>query len=101
MFSRRVAPLVTTVVAVLLFTTESPGQSGSWIGREGTRSRITIVDINGLSPNIALDSPRRYSAPEWTPDGACVIVNGGGKLVSQPTLITRRSVPFADPCPLT
>jgi hypothetical protein len=101
MSSRRVASLVTTVLAVLLYTTESPGQNDSWIGRKTTRSRITLVEVDGSSPKVALDSPRRYSAPEWTPDGAGLIVNGGGKLVSQPTLVTRWSVPFADPWPLT
>jgi hypothetical protein len=57
MLSRRVVSLVTTVVAVLLFTTESPGQDDSWIGREATRSRITLVDVDGVSPNIVLASP--------------------------------------------
>jgi hypothetical protein len=63
-----------------LLAPESSSQKVSWIGREATRSRITIVEFDGSSPKVVLDSPHRYAAPEWTPDGATLIINGGGKL---------------------
>jgi Tol biopolymer transport system component len=65
---------------VSLLAAEPPGAEVSWIGRDATRSRITLVDVDGSSPKVVLDSPHRYAAPEWTPDGAELIVNGGGKL---------------------
>ena len=65
---------------ILLFATVSLADEAPWIGLEATRSRITIVDLDGSSPKVVLDSPRRFAAPEWTPDGSALIVNGGGKL---------------------
>ena len=38
------------------------------------------VDLDGSAPKVVLDSSHRYAAPEWTPDGAGPIVNGGGRL---------------------
>src|ERR1700722_6668865 len=65
---------------VILLATESPAADDPWIGREAIRSRITIIDLDGSSPKVVLDSPHQYAAPEWTPDGSGLIVNGGGKL---------------------
>jgi Tol biopolymer transport system component len=65
---------------VTLLGTGSAAADDPWIGREATRSRITIIDLDGSSPKIVLDSPHRYAAPDWTPDGAGLIVNGGGRL---------------------
>jgi hypothetical protein len=67
-------------VVLSLLATESSASDGAWTGHEATRSRITIMDLDGSSPKVVLDSPHRYAAPEWTPDGASLIVNGGGKL---------------------
>jgi TolB protein len=72
------ASLLTAFVTVL--APESASQEVTWIGREATRSRITVVDVDGSSSKVVLDSRHRYAAPEWTPDGASLIVNGGGKL---------------------
>jgi hypothetical protein len=68
------------VAFVSLLATESPAADDPWIGTAATRSRIMVTDINGSSTKVVLDSPHRYSAPEWTPDGTALIVNGGGKL---------------------
>jgi TolB protein len=65
---------------VTLLAAEPPAADDSWIGSEATRSRITIIDVDGSTPKVVLDSPHRYAAPEWTPDGAGLIVNGGGQL---------------------
>ena len=63
-----------------LIATVPAAAQGPWIATEATRSRITVVDVNGSSPRVVLDTPRRYAAPEWTPDGRDLIVNGGGRL---------------------
>jgi hypothetical protein len=70
------------LVALVLFPAiESPAAEDPWIGWQATRSRITTINLDGSAPKVVLDSPRRrYSAPEWTPDGAALIVNGGGQL---------------------
>ena len=67
-------------VSFSLVATELRAAEPSWIGREATRSRITVIDADGSSPKVVLDTPHRYAAPEWTPDGAGLIVNGGGRL---------------------
>jgi hypothetical protein len=65
---------------VPLLASDSPASEAFWISGEATRSRITLMDVDGSAPKVVLDSPHRYAAPEWTPDGAGLIVNGGGKL---------------------
>ena len=71
-----------TLFAALL----SPIATGSiaseipWDGSEATRTRITIAEVDGSSPMVVLDALRRFSSPEWTPDGSALIVNGGGQL---------------------
>ena len=87
---------------VPLIATESAAEEASWIGREATRSRITVIDVDGSKPKVVFDSPHRYAAPEWTPDGASLIVNGGGKLWrlpasgGTPTPIPTGSAPWID-----
>ena len=79
MLHRRLAAPLAAIV--LVFGTESPAAEDPWIGWEATRSRITTINLDGSAPKVVLDSlHRRYSAPEWTPDGTSLIVNGGGKL---------------------
>lgn len=74
-------PLISMLVAsVLLLAIGARAEEPPGIGHEATRSRITVVDLDGGSPKVVLDAPRRYAAPEWTPDGAGLVVNGGGRL---------------------
>lgn len=70
----------TLAAFLLLAATVAPAAEDPWIGSEATRSRITIVNLDGSSPKVVLDSPHRFAAPEWTPDGAALVVNGGGRL---------------------
>jgi Tol biopolymer transport system component/predicted Zn-dependent protease len=48
------------------------------------------------------ESPRRFAAPDWSPDGKSLIVNGGGKLWrlpvtgGTPRLITTGALPWID-----
>jgi hypothetical protein len=98
-----VGSLASLLVAfVPLVASEVPGSEPAWIGVEATVSRITLIDVNGKAPKVVLDSPHRFAAPEWTPDGAGLIVNGGGKLWrlplsgGTPTLIPTGSAPWID-----
>ena len=100
MLCTRFALMLNAVVA--LTATESPAPDDSWIGLEATRSRITVIGVDGSSPKVVFDSPRRYAAPDWMPDGTGLIVNGAGKLWrvpangGTPTLISTGSVPWID-----
>ncbi len=51
-----------------------------WVGGEATRTRVTIVGVDGSAKRVVLDAPRRFAAPDWSPDGKSLVVNGGGKL---------------------
>jgi hypothetical protein len=62
MVRSNLALLVATFVP--LAATGSPAADATWIAREATRSRITLVDVNGSSPQVILESPHRYSAPD-------------------------------------
>jgi hypothetical protein len=78
MFNGSLASLLAAFVSFLV--TQSPAADAPWLGFEATRSRITIINVDGSSPKVVLDSPHRYASPDWTPDGAALIVNGGGEL---------------------
>jgi len=54
------------------------------VAGEGTRTRLTIVGIDGSEKRVVLDAPERFGAPDWSPDGRSVIVNGGGRLWKVP-----------------
>src|SRR5690348_671992 len=76
--------LASRLAVLLVLATGPAAAEDAWIGREATRSRITLVELDGSSPKVVLDSPHRFAAPEWTPDGAGLIVNGGGRLCRLP-----------------
>jgi WD40-like Beta Propeller Repeat len=85
-----------------LDATISPAAEPLWIGSEATRTRITVIDVDGSKSKVIFDSPHRYAAPEWTPDGASLIINGGGKLWRLPASggtpmpVPTRTAPWID-----
>jgi len=56
---------------------EQPGQAG-------VRSRITIIDLEWRASRVVHSSPRLFEAPNWSPDGAYLLLNSGGKLWRMP-----------------
>ncbi len=98
--SGRLASLLVASIAFALST--SSAAEPPWVGPEATRSRVTIVGVDGSAKQVVLDSPRRYAAPEWSPDGKSLIVNGGGKLWrlpasgGEPQAIATGPVPWID-----
>ena len=64
--------------------TSSTAQEPLWIGSEATRTRVRIVDVDGPTKKVVLDSAHRFAAPEWAVDGESFVVNGGGKLWRAP-----------------
>lgn len=65
---------------VALSTAVSFAGEPPWVGSEATRTRLTVVNLDGTAKKVVVDSPHRLAAPEWSPDGKSLIVNGGGKL---------------------
>jgi Tol biopolymer transport system component len=95
-----VGRLISRLAALILmmFATESRAADRPWVGQEATRTRLTIVGVDGSSPKVVLDSPRRFSAPEWTPGGVSLIVNGAGKFWRLPASGgTPTAIPLGSP----
>ena len=65
-------------------------------GRDATRSVVTVIDADGRSKRVVFDSPRRFDAPNWSPDGSSLLLNSGGKLWRIPAIGGQepRSIPI-------
>lgn len=48
--------------------------------RPGQVSQIRIVSRDGAEDRLVFEAPHLLEAPNWTPDGGALIVNGGGRL---------------------
>lgn len=98
--SGRLASLV--VACIPLVAPRSHAAEPPRIGGEATRTRLTILGVDGSAKRVVLDAPRRYAAPEWSPDGKSLVVNGGGKLWrlpadgGTPEPVATGSVPWID-----
>ncbi|AXB80137.1 hypothetical protein [Novosphingobium sp. P6W] len=46
----------------------------------GQRSQVRVAAIDGSSDKIVLEVPYLLEAPNWTPDGAALILNGHGRM---------------------
>jgi Tol biopolymer transport system component len=78
MTSGRVASSI--VAGIALVASLARAGEPPWVGSEATRTRLTVVGIDGTGKRVVLDSPHRLAAPEWAPDGKTFVVNGGGRL---------------------
>jgi Tol biopolymer transport system component len=47
---------------------------------DGQRSQVRIAAIDGASDEIVLEVPYLLEAPNWTPDGTALILNGHGRM---------------------
>lgn len=50
----------------------------------GQVSQVRIINRDGSEDRLVLEADRLLEAPNWTPDGAALIVNGGGHLFRLP-----------------
>jgi Tol biopolymer transport system component len=41
---------------------------------------LTIISADGSSPEVIYSAPRRFEAPNWSPDGTYLLLNSEGKL---------------------
>jgi Tol biopolymer transport system component len=67
-------------LSCLLFTLTILPTLAQDAGRDVTRSLVTVMDADGKSPRVVLDSNLRFNAPSWSPDGSFLILSGGGML---------------------
>jgi len=70
MTSDRDRPTVPARAPFGVFTPLQPGQC----------SQVRTMSRDGTSSTLVLEVPFRLEAPNWTPDGGTLVVNGGGKL---------------------
>src|SRR5947209_8645741 len=68
-----------------LLALSGPPAVAQVVGRAATRSRVTVIGVDGKSSRVVLDSDRRFDAPNWSPDGSYLLVNAGGQLWRVPT----------------
>lgn len=48
------------------------------------KSSVAVFDIESDRETICLQTDRHLEAPNWTPDGEALLVNGGGRLYRLP-----------------
>ena len=72
--------LTCLIAGIALVAATSRAGEPPWVGSESTRTRLTVIGLDGSAKKVLLDSPHRLAAPEWSPDGKTLVVNGGGTL---------------------
>jgi hypothetical protein len=50
------------------------------VGRDATRSSVTVFNVDTKSTRVVFKADRRFDAPSWSADGSFLILNSGGKL---------------------
>src|SRR5262249_39492988 len=56
------------------------------LGLEGRQPRprltshVTVIGVDGKDKRVVYSAPRRLEAPNWSPDGKYLLLNGDGKL---------------------
>jgi TolB protein len=48
--------------------------------QQGQVARLMIADVQTVETRLVLECPTLIEAPNWTPDGRWLVVNGGGRL---------------------
>jgi Tol biopolymer transport system component len=48
-------------------------------------SHVTVMNVGDLSKKVIFTVPRNIQAPNWSPDGSYLLLNGGGRLWKMPS----------------
>src|SRR5262249_39673569 len=67
------------------------------VRREPLISRITLINVDGTSPTVVLETPRHFEAPNWSRDGTYLLLNSQGKLWRLPVAGGEPSLIPTDP----
>jgi Tol biopolymer transport system component len=73
-----------TFAAGLLLSLASWSDSTRGQGPAAGPSHVTVIAADGGSKEVIHTSPRNIQAPNWSPDGTYLLLNGGGKLWKLP-----------------
>lgn len=60
--------------------------TGQGPGQPAVRSHITVISADGRSKEVIYSAPRNLQAPNWSPDGTYLLLNGGGKIWRLPVV---------------
>jgi Tol biopolymer transport system component len=48
--------------------------------RAAVTSHVTVLTVDGMTRKVIYSAPRRFEAPNWSPDGKYLLLNAEGKL---------------------
>src|SRR5262249_54279898 len=58
----------------------APLAAGRAAQRPGLTSHVTVISADGTSKRVVYSAPRRFEAPNWSPDGKYLLLNSDGRL---------------------
>lgn len=70
--------------AFFLLASLALGQQTAPVSRPPVRSIISIYDVKSRSVRVLYEADQHFEAPNWSPDGKYLLINGGGKLYRLP-----------------
>jgi len=73
-------PRLGIAVSLVLATSTGLRVPAQEVGRDATRSMVTVIDADGKSKRIVLESNRQVNAPSWSPDGSFLTLSAGRDL---------------------
>lgn len=63
---------------------QTPTPAAPTASRPPVRTIISIYDLKSRSARVLYEADQHYEAPNWSPDGRYLLINGGGKLYRLP-----------------
>jgi Tol biopolymer transport system component len=75
----RMTVICRAVLALALPLAVAVGLQGQQPRTKGT-SHVTVMTIDGKEKKVVYSAPRKFEAPNWSPDGKYLLLNGEGKL---------------------
>jgi TolB protein len=84
-FRSKVVACLMLGLAIGLETARGQGKTQAKGKSEASRpSHITVMSADGRSKEVVFTAPGNFQAPNWSPDGSYLLLNGGGKIYRMP-----------------